>query len=122
MLSSNIDGCGSITQPGSYSLSQDINMGDYLNVNNPAASNEMLPCIAVRANNVSLNCNGHLIYNATYPISVFNSSGVTVSDCRIQNAKGYGIVMLSSFNSTISNVSVSGAKLGGLLLNGSYAE
>jgi hypothetical protein len=119
-LSNGVYGCGSITRPGTYSLEQDIDMGDYLNVSNPAALNQSLPCIAVRADNVTLNCNGHNIYNSTYPIGIYDSIGVGIYNCNLRNAKGYGIVMRSTSNSSVVNVTVTNAKLGGILIQDSY--
>lgn len=121
-LSSGIFGCGSIVAPGTYSLEQDINMGLYLNVSNPASTNRSIPCIAIRAQGVTLNCNGHAIYNATYPIGVFGQLGASIENCRIRNATGYGISLISSPNATISNVQVSNAKLGGIQIVGSDSD
>jgi parallel beta-helix repeat protein len=119
ILTNGVFGCGSINSPGSYTLEGNINMGVYLNISNPESSSQQLPCIAITADNVNLNCNGHQIYNGTYPIGVYGASGVSVSNCRIQGAKGYGIVMLSTSNSTIFNTSVSDARLGGILIDNS---
>lgn len=121
VVSNGVFSCGSINHPGSYALEQDINMGSYLNVSNPSASNQNEPCISIRANDVKLNCNGHQIYNSTYAVGFYNSRGSILENCRINGASGYGVVMFSSSNSTVSNTTVklSGSSLGGLLIQNS---
>ncbi len=122
VLAGGVSGCGSINHPGNYLLEEDINMGDYLNISNPAASSQSLPCIAIRASNVRLNCGGHGIYNGTYPIAVYGALGDLIENCRIRNASGYGIALISSPNSTVANTTVTGAALGGLLIQGSNSD
>jgi parallel beta-helix repeat protein len=121
-LSGSVMGCGSIDGPGTYTLGQNIQMKDFLNVSNPLAMNQSLPCIAIKAANVNLNCNGYGIYNSTYPIGVYNVTGVSITNCRIKTASGYGILMLSAPNSSVSNVVISGAALGGILIQNSYFD
>ncbi|MDE1865124.1 MAG: right-handed parallel beta-helix repeat-containing protein [Candidatus Micrarchaeota archaeon] len=121
-LPATITGCGAINRAGTYTLAHDINMGDYLNVNNPVSMNQTLPCIAIKSGSVDLNCNGHRIYNATYPIAAYNSTAVTISNCKVNNTKGYGIMMFSSPNSSVTNVVVTNARLGGILIQNSYFD
>ena len=122
VLSQGVYGCGSINHPGTYALEQNIDMGAYLNVSNPAASRQDLPCIAVRAGDVTLNCAGHKIYNSTYPIGVYGSLGVNIENCNINNATGYGIVLIASSNSSVSNTTVTGVGQGGLLIQDSTSD
>jgi parallel beta-helix repeat protein len=121
-LSSGVSGCGSITKSGNYDLEQSIDMGDYLNVSNPSASSQGLPCIAIRANNVNLDCGGHSIYNSTYPIAVYGSSSVSIENCNISYASGVGIAFISSSNSTVSNTVVTRALKAGILIQDSNSD
>ena len=82
-LGSVISTCGSINEPGIYSLSSDISLSDYLNVSTHYLNG--LPCIIVNSSNVAVDCNGHTIRNAQYGILAQGKENVTVSDCRMVN-------------------------------------
>ncbi len=120
-LGSSIDSCGSIEASGDYRLDGDISMNHYLNMQNPASAGSGIPCIRIAAGNVRLDCGGHGIYNSIYPITVSGQNNVTISDCRIYNASGYGISSYSTYNLTISNSIVESADAG-IYLQGSYAD
>jgi len=140
-LSNMLNSCGTISRPGYYQLSSNINMKDFVNTSNPLAV--LNPCINVRAKNVVINCKGFGIINATTAIYANNKSNVTIMNCRIRNALADGIVLynitqahlsnlslvndslaLQLYNSSIStfsNISAS-RNLYGLYLSGSYAN
>lgn len=120
-LGAQINSCGSITTPGRYALSGSIDMGDYVNISNPITSAKNMPCINIISSNVLLDCNGYALYNSTSAIAAYNVSNITVSDCRISNAKQSGISLISSPDSSVSKIIVVNSKVG-VLINNSYAD
>ncbi|MDE1860950.1 MAG: right-handed parallel beta-helix repeat-containing protein [Candidatus Micrarchaeota archaeon] len=99
-LQLSLNGCGSITVPGSYSLGRNLNMLDY--INRSQKSSETMPCINVAAQNVRLDCNGHTISNAAYGIYSISRYNVTVTNCRLNN-NTYGMFFANPLQFSISN-------------------
>lgn len=131
-LGSNIDSCGSIDNGGTYTLNQNLNMANYLNVS--AFPDAYLPCISVNASNVDLQCNGHTIMNAPYGIvTTPGQYNITVTGCNFRDSHyglfvnntvafdmrsigayngGYGIYVLGSSNGNVTNVTANGNQYG----------
>jgi hypothetical protein len=119
-LGPEINGCGSIRSPGKYSLTGPINMGSFTNVSNPEVVATGMPCILVSSENVTLDCSGFRIYNATYAITASGVSNIDIKNC-VLRPTATGISLISVFNSTVSNTVVSNATYGMALYN-SYSD
>ena len=118
-LSSIITGCGAINFPGNYSLSSNINMGNYVNTS-ALGFFFIVPCINIRVSKVSLNCNNYSITNASLGIIAQGLSNITIKGCRINStADGTGLDLYNVSGSSISNITVTGAATGISLYNSS---
>ncbi len=102
VLGKSISTCGAIVSPGTYTLSNDINLSDYVNTSNPLQGQEI--CLKISAPNVELNCNGHSITNAGYAIYVDSPGNASVSNCKL-SGNAYGIYESNSINDAIYNTS-----------------
>lgn len=111
-LSNQVSGCGAVNFPGVYNLSGPINMALYVN---PAYSKNEA-CINIRTRNVTLNCNGYAISNATIGIAASQVDGISVKGCVI-NATNYGLDFENVSLSEVSNTRISGGAAGVLLGN-----
>jgi parallel beta-helix repeat protein len=85
-------------QGETYYLMQDIGFSDY--------------CISIRANNITLDCQGYRIENNSHGIFVYQANNILVKNCIIFN-NTWGITIdfstnVTVFNSTISNSSNQG--------------
>ena len=140
-LTSAVNTCGSITHPGAYELSSNLDLSNYVNVS--LSQGSMAPCILVNASNVYLSCNGHSIVNAHYGIyadrGLFN---VTISGCQLQNNtygiylgnmikfglssiksenNNYGVYLLASTDGNITNITASRNSFGLYINQTTYA-
>ncbi len=109
-LASKVSSCGSIDQGGSYALSGDLNLADYLNTSLPQGSTAA--CILINSSNVYLTCDGHSIINSHY--GVFSSAGVfnvTVSGCKFENDT-YGIYLGNMIKFGLRSIDAMGNKYG----------
>ena len=86
-----------------------------------AISTQGASCITIEADNISLDCRGHLIKARTpqdgagqYGIST-NSTNTTIRNCRVQDF-GYGLLLSASSNSSLFNNSVQSSISGGRAL------
>jgi len=93
-----ITNCTNITQPGEYRLIQDI----YADVN-------ISKCIDIQANNVILDCQGHIIdgkdyiVEGRYGIYVNGYSNITIKNCRVTTWRST-IYIENSSNDTLENI------------------
>ncbi len=111
-LSNTVNSCGSISAPGTYVMQHDIDMNGYVN-----SSGATQPCIEITSGNVTLDCDGHAIYNATTGIGV-SAGNVTVEGCTVRDSKT-GISIGEVSNVTLSNVSAYRNSVFGISLSGS---
>jgi len=102
-LSPTINSCGSITFPGRYRLSGNINMNSIINISNPLAYS--YPCISIDSPNVELNCSGFAVSNATTAFYVNGVNNASINDCKISHAIS-GISVFNSTNVNMQNVHV----------------
>lgn len=120
VLSKQISSCGSITSPGNYHLTSNINAAY---VNPPGTIwQHNLACINIKSTDVNLYCNNHTISNATTAISVIGQKNVNITDCRVNNATYVGINISNSDGLTISNAVITNAKYGIYLSNSSVNQ
>ncbi|MFI5412669.1 MAG: right-handed parallel beta-helix repeat-containing protein, partial [Candidatus Micrarchaeales archaeon] len=119
-LQSSVSSCGSIVRPGTYSLNSNLNMENYLNVNNNVTTSLAPPCINIRSNSVNLECNGHSITNAYVGISLQGFSNVTISNCNVYNSTT-GIQMVSANDTRVLHSSLLNDK-SGVILADSFAD
>ena len=115
-LSNQISTCGSISQPGNYMLSSDINLGSLINV---STESDLQPCITISAPYVNLDCNGHSIRNAEYGIYVLGIYD-NITDCTLTNNTD-GIMSADNFNLNIRNTRIAGGpslSISGVLFKG----
>ena len=111
-----INECGSINNPGTYSLSSNINMGNFVNISNPIVNALRMPCVTINADNVKINCNGHTISNAPIGILAQNRTEVSISNCDIINSHA-GIRFENIVSGNLTNINVSGGNVSVLLKN-----
>jgi parallel beta-helix repeat protein len=105
-LGSSVSGCGAINFPGTYSLSSNINMEDYVNTSSLGFLN-YVPCIDVRVSKVTLNCNNYAITNASVGIMAEGMSNISINNCRINSTPaGVGIDLYNISGSSISNITI----------------
>ena len=104
-----INECGSITSSGTYVLSSNINMQNYVNITNILSL--LTPCIRVAAQDVVINCKGFTIYNSTIGISDMNEPNLTIENCNIVSAEK-GIVLLNATQTTLYNVTLTKEEYG----------
>ena len=104
-LSSNITTCGSINQPGIYTLSSNLSATQYMNMSNPTF--KTIPCITLNQPNIVLNCNGHAIENGGYAISASSPANYnqTIENCILKN-NTVGLYLNGVFYPKINNVKV----------------
>ncbi len=121
VLAKQVNTCGSITSPGSYYLGHSLSMDSFINITNNLTINESIPCIGIKSNDVSLNCDGNGIYSSTYAVVADNVSNFTLSNCRISSADLQGVTLSNDYNSTIKNVSVSDST-NGIYINSSFGS
>lgn len=100
-LSQNVDSCGSIISPGTYTVSQDLNVENYINASNPLFQSEDVPCITIKSSDVTLDCNNHTISNAPVGIYASDISNLKLNSCYIDNSS-VG-VQLTNVNSSYLN-------------------
>jgi parallel beta-helix repeat protein len=82
--------CQTIGAPGRYVQASDIRTAE-------------ATCIVVTANNVDLECNGHLLASANATVTVSNVQGFTMNNCNVTSS-GFGdVVLTNTANATISN-------------------
>jgi hypothetical protein len=116
-LSKVITSCGLINSSGSYQLSGNINMRNYLNTSNPLTY--LIPCFDVMASNTYINCNGFSITNSTTAFYINSRNNITLNNCRITNSKIGGILLQNSTDSHISNTVLINDSYGIILRNSS---
>ncbi len=117
-----INECGSINNPGVYSLSSNINMGDFVNVSNPLVGltpllNSMhMRCININSSNVSLDCRNHIISNSPIAIYASNMMNISLNNCNIKNSS-IGIKFEKVISGNLTNINVSGSNISVMLKN-----
>ncbi|SIQ78293.1 copper-binding protein (NosD) [Haladaptatus litoreus] len=103
---SRIGSCTKITSPGHYTLGQDINNGK---------TRISTGCIDIRADNVVLDGNGHVLdgfgVSDTTGVLVENASNVTVRNLRVQDWNR-GIAVRNAENVAVRNVDASNNAIG----------
>ncbi len=138
VLQQQVNTCGTINYAGTYSLSSNINVPNFLNVK----LSPNTPCIIVNASNVNLNCNGHSIDNGAYGVFAANAYNVTVSDCSFDNNTyamyfasvlklglhtitanngTYGAYIMGSTDDNFTNLKAAGNKYGVYINGTTYA-
>ena len=110
----NTNECGSINHQGTYSLSSNLNMNNYLNLT--LEEGKTAPCILINASNVYLNCNGHAISNAHYGVKSVGQFNVTVGNCNFEN-NTYGAYLDNMITFKLHNVSANGGSYGVFIVN-----
>ncbi len=105
-----LTGCTSITHSGNYSLDNNI-------------ANGPQKCFNIKANNVTLNCNGHLISGSLSGDAIYMSgvSNVTVSGCSIGRYTA-GVNVSNSQVVTLQGISIQNATVSVALDGVSYAS
>ncbi|MGC8694075.1 MAG: right-handed parallel beta-helix repeat-containing protein [Candidatus Micrarchaeia archaeon] len=101
-LQKNIASCGSIIYPGSYYISQNLNMENFSTFSRNTLAQYNTACINIKAANVTLNCLNHAISNAYIGIKDL-ANNTEISNCNVQNSN-YGIVLNSGSSSKIHNI------------------
>ncbi len=114
LYAGSINKCGTISQGGSYTLTNNLNLTDYLNTS--IGQNINSPCISVNASDVYLNCNGHTIYNAPYGISAAGQYNVTIDNCNVQSSK-YGVYLDGVVKFRLSSIGAYGSNYGVFIAN-----
>ncbi|MFN7991409.1 MAG: right-handed parallel beta-helix repeat-containing protein [Candidatus Micrarchaeia archaeon] len=103
-------------EPANFSMSM-----NFSGAPNPAAKGNA--CVLVNSSNVSFDCNGYGIRsNGTVNdtgISAENSTNVTIKNCGIISDYSYGLTIIKTNQSIISNLSTSNATQYALFINGS---
>lgn len=105
-LSNNINSCGSINKYGSYSLSNNLNLGTFVNVTSTEQS-----CITINSPNVKLNCNGHTISNGYYGVLLNNEYNTTIENCNFENDT-YGAFINTDINTQLNNINANAGRVG----------
>ncbi len=118
-LSGAVSSCGTITSPGYYQLSSNVNMKNFVNTSNPLSV--LNPCINVRAKNVAINCNGFGITNATTAIYANGKNNLTITNCRVMNSIAGGIVLYNVTQAHLSNLVLANDSIGIQLYNSSIS-
>ncbi len=116
-LHSQVSSCGSITSPGTYSLNNNLNMRNYTNA---SSSIFAAPCINIKSNSVTLQCNGHSITNAYTAVMMQQVTNVIIRNCNIYNSTT-GIQMVNTNSSQVSGSSFSN-DVSGIVLQGAFAD
>ncbi|MDE1834290.1 MAG: right-handed parallel beta-helix repeat-containing protein, partial [Candidatus Micrarchaeota archaeon] len=107
-----INSCGDIEQQGTYVLSSNLNMENYINTSQQST----FPCLTVSVSNVHINCNGYAISNSNFGIFSANQLNVSVSDCKLNNNK-YGIYLLGALRFGLTGITGNGNTYGLYLYN-----
>jgi parallel beta-helix repeat protein len=101
-------------------------MGSSVNVSSELTYG--MPCLTIRSGDVTLNCNGHDIYNSTFGIVISNSDNVTLSGCNVSDSIT-GITLEGStgfklYNSTLSkdNIGMAFSNSGAAFVSGAKAH
>ncbi len=102
VLQKSITSCGSIIYPGSYYISQNLNMKNFSTFPKSTLAAYNVSCINIKSQNVSLNCLSHSISNAYIGIKDA-ANGTMLSNCNIKDSN-YGIMLSSGSNSKINNL------------------
>ncbi|MGC8648774.1 MAG: right-handed parallel beta-helix repeat-containing protein [Candidatus Micrarchaeia archaeon] len=102
ILQKAVNSCGSILYPGSYSLVTNLNMKNYSSFPISTLSKYNIPCINIKAPNVTLDCNNFTISNAYAGISI-NSNNTKISNCKIINSQD-GIIIQKVSNAELNNI------------------
>jgi len=110
-----IASCGTINSAGTYTLSTNLNMQNYLDLSNPLS--QIYPCIKVNAPSVSINCNGFSISNAPYGIDASNQFNTTIRNCNFINDT-VGVAANLNFNLRVINDTARLGSYGVKLTNG----
>jgi len=94
-----ISDCSNLDQEGVYVLTNDI------------IDTSISPCINISANNVVLDCQGHIIdsdYSGDYGIYVYRSTptntNITIKNCVLTEWSSYGLYLRGSNNNTLTNI------------------
>jgi len=103
-----ITGCTQITEPGEYRLVNDI-------IDSTAST-----CINIQADNVILDCQGHIVdgndTSGSYGIYAYIKTNVTIKNCIVTDWY-YGIYFDSSNSNTLSNITANSNYFGIFLYN-----
>lgn len=83
-LRQSISSCGNIGGSGTYTLTNDLSMKDY--VNRSSMVSNSLACITISAPSVYLNCSNMSISNAGIGIQALLTSNVVIANCRVTNS------------------------------------
>ncbi|MDE1828539.1 MAG: right-handed parallel beta-helix repeat-containing protein [Candidatus Micrarchaeota archaeon] len=110
-----ISSCGTINSAGTYTLSANLNMQNYLDLSNPLS--KVYPCIKVNAPSVSINCRGFSISNAPFGVDASGQFNTTVMNCAFINDT-VGVEANSNFNLRVLNDTAAGGSYGIKLTNG----
>lgn len=111
-LSSPISTCGSITTPGTYVLSNDLNALNYIS----SANANSTACITIASSNVRLECQNRTISNSGFGVLAENSYNVTVQGCGFENDTE-AVYMQTIVQGTLSNSRITGGTYGIHLVN-----
>ncbi len=111
-LSSKINSCGTIRDPGTYTLQRDLDMRYYLNTTGTSQ-----PCIGITSGNAVLECDGRTIYNATAGIGI-SAGNVSVTNCNVRDSNT-GISIGAASGIHLSNIMVVNNSAFGISLTGS---
>lgn len=109
-LQTPVSSCGSINRGGSYYLSNNLNLSNYMNISLPQGADSA--CITINSSDVHLFCAGHSISNAHY--GIYASKGTfndTVSGCTVRN-NTYGVYLGNMVKFSASGIKASGNHYG----------
>ncbi len=105
-----ISSCGSIDYGGSYELSRDLSLSNYMNVTLPQGTG--IPCLLINSSNVYIYCNGHSIDNSYYGIlSNRGAYNITLDGCTMRNDT-YGTYLQNVIKFRLASVSALDNKYG----------
>ena len=113
VLGSAVDSCGTINSPGTYTLTGNLNMSEYVNVNQTSS-----PCINIASSGVTLNCNGHTITDSPTAIYSASNTGINIDNCSITHS-GTGIYFSAVSNSNVTNTKIYHTNVYGIGLSNS---
>ncbi|MEM3240876.1 MAG: NosD domain-containing protein [Candidatus Micrarchaeaceae archaeon] len=106
--------CGTIDTPGNYSLSNSINMAQFLNLSNQLS--RFVPCIQIASGYATLNCNNNSIDNSGIAVLINGKLADSVADCNFENDT-YAVKATNMFSANISDVSTHNSTYGIYLSN-----
>ena len=117
-FSLDVTNCSVISSPGQYDLANDVAGAPHFDFNPTPA----YACIRITGSNIVLDCHGRSIANNGTPANTFGitvqGTNITLKNCHVSNYS-WGLELMFSQNSTISNVTVLNSQYSGFVVDAS---